>query len=251
MNYYAPNLPYSKHRFFTKRGGVSQGKYKALNASINSQDSNENIFNNLNLAAGYFGKTLKDLNILTQGISNQAIYISSPQQFMQKADGAVTDKSGIILALRTADCAPILFYDNHNEVIGVAHAGWRGALYGIIENTLDLMISRGAEKNKIAAAIGPCLQKKSFECQADMRQQFINIDPKYQRFFRKKDSKHWLFDAEKFCIHRLRKYGIQDICTSGIDTYNDSDYFSYRRSCHKHEVTVPLDFPSHLSTIML
>lgn len=251
MNYYAPNLPYSKHRFFTRYGGISGGKYTALNASINSQDNAQNILNNLNLAAGYFNKELKDLNILTQGTSNQAIYISSPQQFTQKADGAATDKPNIILALRTADCAPILFYDDHNGVIGVAHAGWRGSLYGIIENTLDLMLSLGADKTKIAAAIGPCLQKKSFECQEDMRQKFVEINKNYQRFFRKKDTTHWLFDAEKFCIDRLKKYGITNICASGIDTYTDTDYFSYRRSCHKHQVSVPLDFPTHLSTIML
>lgn len=251
MIYFAPNIPHSKHRFFTKHGGYSSEKYQGLNASINSLDSKININNNLQFVAEHFNKNLNNLNILTQGISNKAVYISSPQQFKEKADGAVTDKKEIILAIRTADCAPILFYDSHNQIIGAAHAGWRGALYGIIENTLKLMISIGADKTKISAAIGPCLQKPSFECRNDMLQEFLSINKKYKRFFKKKNNQQWLFDAEKFCVHRLKQFGIKDICTSKIDTYQDTDYFSYRRNCHNNLITSPLDFPTHLSTITL
>lgn len=251
MNYSAPNIPQHKHRFFSRHGGVSGGKYESLNASLRSQDDTRNIYHNLEIAAETFGKTLTDLNILTQGVSNKAVYISQASRFDITADGAVTDKEGIILAIRTADCAPILFYDAEHQIIGAAHAGWRGALRGIIENTLDLMLSLGAEKNKIAAAVGPCLQQPSFECRQDMLEEFLATDSVYQKFFTTHGNEQWLFDAEKFCIHRLRKYGISNICASGIDTYTDNNYFSYRRYCHQRLISVARDFPTHLSTIIL
>lgn len=251
MIYTAPNLPIQKHIFFNRFGGVSSGKYESMNVSFKSQDDKQNILKNLNLAAGHFNKTIDDLNILIQGVSNKAVYIERPSQFKITADGAVTDKPNIILSVRTADCAPILFYDEKHQIIGIAHAGWRGALRGIIENTLDLMLSLGAKKETIAAAIGPCLQKKSFECQKDMFQEFMGTNPSYEKFFEFKDDNHWLFDAQNFCIHRLNLYGIENISASNIDTYTDSEYFSYRRYSHNNLVNVPLDFPTHLSTIML
>lgn len=251
MSYTAINLPANKHYFFDRHGGVSDGKYASLNASLRSLDSKENVFKNLKIAAAHYHQPLQNLTILVQGVSNHAVYIDQPSQYKLSADGMVTDKPGIILALRTADCAPLLFYDEKHQIIGAAHAGWRGVLRGVIENTLDLMLSLGAEKQHIAVAIGPCLQKNSFACQADMYQEFIRTDKNYQQFFAIQDDLHWLFDAEKFCIHRLKTYGITNIVASGINTYTDDDYFSYRRNCHQNLVSVPLDFPSHLSTIML
>ena len=251
MSYTADNLPQNKHYFFDRHGGVSRGKYASLNASLHSLDVCDNIFKNLEIAANHYRQPLQNLAILTQGVSNHAVYVAQPSQYQISADGMVTNKSDIILALRTADCAPILFYDHKNKIIGAAHAGWRGALHGIIENTLNLMLSLGAEKKHIAAAVGPCLQKISFFCQKDMYQEFLQTDSLYQKFFTIQDDIHWLFDAEKFCVHRLHEYGIESIEASGINTYTDENYFSYRRSCHQNLVTVPRDFPSHLSTIML
>jgi len=251
MSYSASNLPKEKHYFFDRHGGVSSGKYASLNASLRSLDTRENVFKNLEIVAAHYHQPLQNLNILIQGISSQAVYVEHPTQYKISADGMVTDKPNVILALRTADCAPILFYDDKNKIIGAAHAGWRGALRGIIENTLDLMISLGAEKQHIAAVIGPCLQKNSFACQSDMYREFLSADKNYQQFFTVQDDLHWLFDAEKFCVHRLNIYGIQNVQTSGINTYTDENYFSYRRNCHQNLVSAPLDFPSHLSTIML
>ena len=251
MSYLASNIPAPKHYFFDRHGGVSIGKYASLNASLLSLDAQENIYKNLELTAQHFNNSLNNINILIQGTTNQAVYIDTPSLFSITADGAVTNIPDIILTLRTADCAPILFYDQQNQVIGVAHAGWRGALYGIIENTLDLMCHHGAETKYIAAAIGPCLQKQSFECQKDMRDEFLNHDKSYQNFFTTKDEKHWLFDAENFCIYRLQEYGIQNISASHINTYTDADYFSYRRNCHQNLISAPKDYPSHLSTIVL
>lgn len=250
MSYTAPNIPDNKHFFFDRHGGVSTGKYASLNASIKSQDNRENIFQNLSLAAQHYNQPMQNLAILIQGVSNKAVYIDQPSQYEITADGMVTDKPEIILALRTADCAPVLFWDQKNNVIGAAHAGWRGALRGIIENTLDIMLQHGADKNNICAAIGPCLQYSSFICQQDMLQEFINTETKYQQFFTP-CPEGFLFDAENFIIQRLKKYGISNISASGINTYTDENYFSYRRNCHRNLIPVPLDFPTHLSTITL
>ncbi len=251
MSCTASNIPADKHLFFDRRGGFSTGKYHSLNFSLNSLDNRENIFKNIAIVANHFNQSEKNLNIMIQGVSNKAVYIEKPSQFQIEADGAVTDKANIILAIRTADCAPVLFYDGKHKVIGVSHAGWRGALYGIIENTLSLMLSYGAEKKTIAAAVGPCLQKTSFECQQDMIEKFLNINPNYQIFFTPQDERHWLFDAQAFCVHKLKTCGVDNIWTSNINTYTDDNYFSYRRNCHQKSVSQPKDFPSHLSTIML
>ena len=251
MSYQATNLPQNMHYFFDRHGGVSQGKYTSLNASLRSQDSSENIFKNLEIVATHYKVSPTQLTILTQGVSNQAVYIDSPSQYQITADGMVTDKQHIILALRTADCAPILLYDVKHKIIGAAHAGWRGALRGIIDNTVSLMLSLNAETKHIAAAIGPCLQKETFVCQQDMYKEFITKDKNYNRFFTVQDNLHWLFDAENFCIYRLQQLGIENISASGINTYTDENYFSYRRNCHQNLVSIPRDFPSHLSTIML
>lgn len=251
MSYFAPNIPISNHCFFDRHGGTSQGIYDSLNMSIRSQDTPDNVWQNLNIAMHYYNKDLSNLNILKQGTTNKAIYIASPERYQTFADGAVTDKKGIVLAIRTADCAPVLFYDKEHQIIGVAHAGWRGALSGILENTLDIMLSLGAKPKTIAAAIGPCLQKESFECQKDMYDKFMQTESSYKKFFYPQDKTHWLFDAEKFCCERLLKYGLQNITTSGINTYTDTNYFSYRRNCHQNLIAVPFDYPTHLSTIML
>ena len=173
MSYGAPNLPADKHFFFDRHGGVSAGKYASLNGSIKSDDDRENVLKNFALAAAHYHLPFERLAIVRQGTTNHAVFISQPERWQQFADGMVTDIPGIILTLRTADCCPVLFYDARNRIIGAAHAGWRGALYGIIENTLQLMLEHGAEKANIAAALGPCLQQQSFECRSDMRNEFL------------------------------------------------------------------------------
>lgn len=155
MSYGAPNLPADKHFFFDRHGGVSAGKYASLNGSIKSDDDRENVLKNFALAAAHYHLPFERLAIVRQGTTNHAVFISQPERWQQFADGMVTDIPGIILTLRTADCCPVLFYDARNRIIGAAHAGWRGALYGIIENTLQLMLEHGAEKANIARPSAP------------------------------------------------------------------------------------------------
>ena len=234
MTWTAPNLPADKHLFFDRHGGVSTGKYASLNCSIKSEDSKENILQNLALAAAHYNLPLEKLTLLKQGISNKAVFITQAERYQQFADGMVTTTPGIILAIRTADCCPILFYDKTQQIIGAAHAGWRGALRGIIENTLELMLKHGARKENISAAVGPCLQQASFECQADMRDEFMHSDSAAEHFFIPgKDNNHFQFDLEKYVISRLQNFGLTNISASGINTYQDENYFSFRRNTHR------------------
>ena len=232
MSYGAPNLPADKHFFFDRHGGVSAGKYASLNGSIKSDDDRENVLKNFALAAAHYHLPFERLAIVRQGTTNHAVFISQPERWQQFADGMVTDIPGIILTLRTA--------------------GWRGALYGIIENTLQLMLEHGAEKANIAAALGPCLQQQSFECRSDMRNEFLRQDTSFEQFFIPA-SNHgcFRFDLEAFVIRRLQNFGLTDISASSIDTYRSEDYFSYRRNTHRGLLNSRYDYPTHLSTITL
>lgn len=187
-----------------------------------------------------------------QGHTDKAVYVDRPSRYEIEADGVVTDRPGIILGITTADCMPVLLADEKHGVIGAAHAGWRGALAGVIENTVKVMLERGAAVEDIAAAAGPCLQKESFEVQNDMRNLFLDRDKDNERFFTPCAGERWLCDLEAFVRHRLDLIGIKNVSFSGIDTYaNPELYFSYRRCRHLGQIAVKDDFPIELSTIRL
>ena len=156
------------------------------------------------------------------------------------------------LGFTTADCMPVLLADEKHGVIGAAHAGWRGALAGVIENTVKVMLEKGAAVEDITAAAGPCLQKESFEVQNDMRNLFLDRDKDNERFFTPCAGERWLCDLEAFVRHRFDLIGIKNISFSGIDTYTNPElYFSYRRCRHLGQIAVKDDFPIELSTIRL
>lgn len=198
MTYYAPNLPKEKHGFFG-RNGVDKSFEKPINK-------------------------------LNQNISfSKAIFITEATDGKIIADGAVTTNKNILLAVKAADCAPVLFIDPENQLIGASHAGWQGALEGVLENTLDLMVEHGAKVENIRAAIGPCLQQKSFEVREDLYEKFNAPE-----FFKPLEPGRYLFDLESYVESRLKKYGVKDISKSGIDTYtNEETYNSYRRDTHR------------------
>lgn len=253
MSYRANNIPSSMHCFFGSCGGVSTGLYQSLNVNGKSNDNHNNVMQNLNIIAQNYGLEHKHLMLINQGITGKAVFVDQVSQNQITADGVVTDQKNIVLCIGTADCAPILFYDQHHRLIGAAHAGWRGAVRGIVENTLDIMLQQGAEKSTIAAAIGPCLQQESFESGLDMYQEFIDADPKNKIFFIPgRNKEHFQFDMQGFIRSKLEAYGINNISVSDIDTYTNTDkYFSFRRNTHLGLVKSPKDFPSHLSTIRL
>lgn len=253
MSYTASNIPTEKHCFFGRQGGVSGGIYCSLNVNLKSNDQQNHVLKNLDVIAAYYKLERSKLLLINQGITGHAEYTNEISQHKITADGIVTDKSGIILCIGTADCAPILFYDKEHHIIGAAHAGWRGALKNIAENTLDVMLKHGARKANIHAAIGPCLQQQSFEVGRDMLEEFINVNPDNAKWFTAgRDLQHFQFDMEGYLVEKLKKYGLTNITKSGIDTYTSEDsYFSFRRNTHQGLINSPKDFPTHLSTIML
>lgn len=253
MSYIAKNLPKEKHCFFCSAGGVSSGKYTSLNTNLSSADNPDNLRRNFEIISGYFGKHTEDMFTLRQSISNIAVYADKPSWFKIAADGAVTKNKNILLGVKTADCAPILMADYKNGVIGVAHAGWRGACAGIIENVVKLMTDNGAELRSIAACIGPCLQQQSFEVKDDMRQIFLNSNQNNAKYFKEEKQKwRFYFDLSGYAENKLRELGIENIDNCCIDTYPlQSGYFSYRRNTHLNLITIPRDYPTQYSCICL
>ena len=253
MTWIAPNLTRDKHCFCGSDGGVSTGIYKGLNVNTRSDDLSENVAENLNIAAARVGLKKENLLLLRQGVSATAVYVDQASQDMIEADGAVTDKPNIGLCIRTADCAPVLLEDRKHGVIGAAHAGWRGAFKGIIENVIALMLEKGARLEDIAAAVGPCIGQKSYEVDEDFYLQFIEKNKDFEKYFAAGKSEHFYqFNLEEFCVDVLKKCGILNVSASKQDTYAlDKDYYSFRRFTHQGIVKKPKCFATELSVIVL
>lgn len=253
VNYYlAPNLKQDKHAFFGRNGGVSAGIYESFNFNFRSGDKAENIAANLRLVGKFYGLPGERIMRLWQSHSSDAVYVSKPSLYRIHADGAVTDRPEIILSITTADCMPVLLADYRRGIIGAAHAGWRGALAGVVENTVKIMLEKGARPEDIAAATGPCLQRDSFEAKDDMRSLFLEQDRENEQFFIPLGGGRYLYDIEGYMKRRLHFLGIENVSFSGIDTYSNPElYYSYRRFCREGLIKKPADFPIELSTITL
>ncbi|MBR1600559.1 MAG: peptidoglycan editing factor PgeF [Alphaproteobacteria bacterium] len=253
MSYISGVLPEDKHCFFGVEGGVSTGKYASLNTNLSSKDSPDNVYRNFTIISEYFKKRPEDMFTLRQSVSNIAVIAEKASWFEISADGAVTTDKNILLGIKTADCAPVLLADYKNGVIGAAHAGWRGAYRGIVENVVKLMCYKGAKVENIAACIGPCMQQASFEVKDDMRQVLCDIDKSGSIYFKEAENKnHFHFDLSGYVEAKLRKIGIDNIDNSRIDTYPlQNGYFSYRRNTHLDLITYPRDYPTQYSCICL
>lgn len=253
MSWRANNLDKNKHCFFGSRGGFSCGKYSSLNVNTKSYDDKECLIKNLQIVAEKMNLEKENLVLLNQGVSNTAVYIDNPSWDTVVADGTVTTIKGVGLCIRTADCAPVLFEDRKNGVIGAAHAGWRGAFKGIMENVIALMIEKGAELKNIKAAIGPCIMQKSYEVDANFYNQFLEQTTNNKQYFveGKRDG-YYYFDLPAYCFDRLKKAGIENIEAANLDTYaSEDEFFSFRRFTHQGLVNELKDFPSQVSVITL
>jgi len=225
------------HGFFTRQGGVSTGIYGSLNCGAGSADDFDNVTQNRALVANHFGN-----GALTgvHQVHSADVVIVTEQQTEQsprpKADGLVTAQMGISLSILTADCQPVLFADLDNRVIGAAHAGWGGALSGILEATVEAMVSAGAKRDKIDAVIGPTISQKSYEVGPEFFDRFIDDDPENHRFFAAGRGDRLQFDLPSYGLSRLRNAGVRNARWTGHCTYEDPDkFFSYRRSVHLSE----------------
>lgn len=227
------------HGFFTRCGGVSKGIYEGLNCGYGSGDDAVNVSENRHMVAEALSNR-RDTPVMTpyQVHGSRCLSVAGPfDADGEQADALVTNTPGLIIGVLTADCTPTLFYDAAAGVIGVAHAGWKGARAGIIEATLDQMVTFGADIDRIAVAIGPLLQQDSYEVTEEFWRLFEQDTCSAPRYFKRgKDKSHKQFDLNRYVIDRLETYGVKNIWSSGLDTYSDSSkFYSYRRSLHKQE----------------
>lgn len=219
------------HGFFTRLGGVSAGPYASLNCSLSGQDSRDAVLENRARAARAIGAEPAALLGLTQVHGVEVVHATAPWAPGQglRADAMVTDRPGIALGIITADCAPVLFCDAEAGVVAAAHAGWRGAVAGVLEATVAAMHALGARH--IAAAIGPCIRQESYEVSADLRDAVLARDPTDIRFFAPgRREAHWQFDLPNYCAARLAAAGVAAVGAVEVDTVEDeARFFSHRR----------------------
>ena len=222
-----------RHGFFTRAGGVSAGPFASLNCSLSSPDDRDAVTENRGLVADALGVKRTHLVGCTQVHGDVVAVVESPWQegAGPRADAMVTDRPGIGLGIITADCAPVLFADAEAGVIGAAHAGWRGAVGGVLEATAAAMVRLGARAGRIACAVGPCIGQDSYEVAADLRDAVLAHDATNDRFFASGVRQgRWQFDLPGYCAARLAAAGLGSITVTGIDTLTGVDrFFSHRR----------------------
>ena len=223
----------ARHGFFTRIGGVSSGPFASLNCSLSGHDSRESVLENRARAARALGADPASLVGLRQVHGIDVVRVEAPwvPGAGPSADGMVTDRPGIALGIVTGDCAPVLFADPAAGVIGAAHAGWRGAVAGVLEATLAAMTALGAVLGRVTAAIGPCIQQSSYEVGPDLREAVLAHAMADARFFQLgRREGRWQFDLPGYCAARLRAAGVAAAETLAFDTLSDETrFFSHRR----------------------
>ncbi len=243
-------IPGLRHAFFTREGGVSGGIYASLNGGIGSNDDPANVAENRRRMAQQMGVTSEHFLTLFQTHSADAVVASGPWENASRprADAIVTRTEGLSIGVTAADCGPILFVDPNARVIGAAHAGWKGALTGVLESTVAAMEKLGAERSGIVAAIGPLIRQHSYEVGSEFVERFIAADAENALFFiPSRRESHAMFDLAGFIRMRLENAGVLMIDDLGVDTYADERCFSYRRSVHRKEP----DYGRHVHAIAL
>jgi len=233
----ADSLSNFRHGFFTRRGGASSGVYQGLNCGFGSTDQTDVVALNRTRVADAMGVDAGDLATVFQYHSAEVLTLDRPPEGERaKADAMVTATPGVALGILTADCAPVLFADADAGVVGAAHAGWKGALNGVLENTLSAMEALGADRGNTVAVVGPCISQASYEVGPEFMDAFMAVDPAYARFFAGGNGDRVQFDLPAFALHRLREAGIGDAEWTRYCTYSDPDrFYSYRRSVHLKE----------------
>ncbi|MCC3861003.1 peptidoglycan editing factor PgeF [Pseudemcibacter aquimaris] len=219
-----------KHGFFKRTGGHSDGIYASLNCGTYSGDHKDTILKNRSLACSTFSKNAKLIEL--HQIHSNKVVVYDENYEIADADGIVTDRRDIALSVVTADCAPVLFADANAGVIGAAHAGWKGAHTGVLDNTVDKMCVLGANRKNITAVIGPCIAQNSYEVGPD----FFNAIDNEKYFLSSNNPDHHMFDLSGYVFDKLKGCGIGLIDALNIDTYDKkNDFFSYRRKTHLNE----------------
>ena len=232
----ANSLAPLRHGFFTRRGGASSGIFKGLNCGTGSSDQHDVVTINRTRVANEMGVSLVALMGVHQIHSTEVITVTRPTTNRPKADALVTATPGIALSVLTADCQPVLFADHEAGVIGAAHAGWKGALNGILEETLDAMEALGADRDNIHVVIGPSISQNAYEVGPEFFENFVSENPSFAQFFTLCKNDKFLFDLPALGLHILWQAGVKSAEWTHHCTYADTNrFYSYRRATHCKE----------------
>lgn len=226
------------HGFLGRRGGVSTGEVAGLNVGLGSGDEPAAVAENRRRAAAAVLPNAPLVSVY-QVHSPDCVVLGADMwrdADRPHADALVTDRPGVLIGVVTADCAPVLLADREAGVVGAAHAGWKGAVGGVTDSTIAQMISLGAQRARIVAAVGPCIARDSYEVDEGFRDRFLAENGANARFFVEGRERHWQFDLELYVAARLEAAGIAGVERLGLDTYSAPErFYSYRRATHRAE----------------
>ncbi len=233
--------------FFNRKGGKSSGIYKSLNCGPGSLDNKKNVNENLKIVSRKIGCKKDSLILLNQIHSNKVFFIKKKRKEKLVGDGVITARKKFALGILSADCAPVLFYDPKNQLIGAAHVGWKGAYKKIVKKMTKYFVRKGSYAKDLNVVIGPSISRSSYEVKSDFKKKFIKKSKKNRIYFLNKKNKI-LFDLKEFIKEELVNLGIKNIEVINKDTYNqNNNFFSARRSLKKKYI----DYGRNISIIMI
>ena len=222
-----------KHCFFSRKNGVSKGYYESLNCGMGSKDDKKNVTKNLEIVSKNISCDSASLITLNQKHTSKVLYFKNKVSVKNKltGDAIVSQVKNTAIGILSADCAPILFYDPKKKIIGCAHSGWKGALNGIIKNTVKKFNDLKSNNDDLIVVVGPCLGKKSYEVKDDFYQNFLSLNNANKKFFEMKSEGKYNFDLREFINNELTSLNIKNIENIDMDTFSQPEFFySYRRS---------------------
>ncbi len=221
-----------QHCFFSRKNGNSLGIYSSLNCGIGSKDEKENVNKNLEIVSKKFQINRRQLVLMNQKHTNIVKILKEDNKDIRvDADAMVTKNENLALAVLTADCAPVLIYENEKKIIGCIHAGWKGAINGIVENTIEKVKELGGKSEKLIACVGPCIGKNSYQVKEDFYLKFIKNSKKNEIYFFNGENNSLYFDLRSFVVKKLNNCGVSQVDNINLDSFSASnEYFSHRRA---------------------
>ncbi len=241
------SAPTVKHGFFGRQGGYSDGIFSSLNVSLSKGDREDSVLKNHQKIASQIQCDPNRLIFMQQIHSNTVYEYDQHEVSTPTADATITQQHDMALCVQTADCVPLLLYDPKTSHIGAIHAGWKGALSGVIKNTVEVLKARGVNPKDVIVAMGPCIHQASYQVDQKFYDAHITTDPGTKPFF-KHQNEHWYYDLKGYCRHQISVLGIENCDDLNVDTYsNTKDFFSCRRALHNQEPS----FGNQISLIML
>ena len=227
-----------KHCFFSRKNGFSKGIYEGLNCGMGSGDKKNDVIKNLELVSKKIGCQKESLITLNQIHSNNVLFFKNKNDIKNKllGDGIVTKIKNIGICILTADCAPILLYEPNQKIIGCIHSGWKGAINGVIKNTVNKFKELNSNIDELIAVVGPCIKKENYEVKDDFYNKFTEQNSEYKNFFNKINENKYIFDLRSFVNKEISVTGIKNIENIEKDTFSEKEFFySYRRSLVEKE----------------